>query len=94
MPQRNSFAKHKLPTPPDYYAQRLQLKRGANNWARANCPFHEDSNPSLSVNMITGGYLCHGCGSRGGDVLAFHRQVTGLGFKAAAQDLGAWEVRS
>jgi hypothetical protein len=30
------------------------------------------------------------CGAKGGDVLAFHMQLNGLGFIAAAKSLGAW----
>ena len=36
----------------------------------ANCPFHNDSNPSLSVNVSSGMYCCHACGEKG-DVFKF-----------------------
>jgi DNA primase len=54
------------------------------------CPFHDDARPSLRVNVETGGYRCMACGTKGGDVLAFHRARYGLSFMQAARDLGAW----
>lgn len=41
--------------------------------------------------VTTGGFQCHGCGEKGGDVIDFHRRRYGLNFMAAAKDLGAWE---
>jgi DNA primase len=35
-----------------------------------SCPFHEDTNPSLSVNPETNLWQCFGCGM-GGDVIRF-----------------------
>ena len=29
------------------------------------CPFHDESNPSFSMNLDTGLYLCHSCGDKG-----------------------------
>ena len=49
-----------------------------------------DKHPSLSINFDTGGFFCHACGARGGDLLAFHMRRHGLDFKAAARELGAW----
>lgn len=34
------------------------------------CPFHEDANPSMIVNLVDGGYFCFGCGEAG-DALKF-----------------------
>ncbi len=34
------------------------------------CPFHDDTNPSLSVNPTTNLWQCFGCG-KGGDVIRF-----------------------
>ena len=59
-------------------------------WRTVRCPFHDDKHASLSINADTGGFLCHACGARGGDVLSFHMQRHGLDFKTAAQELGAW----
>ena len=37
---------------------------GANKSAK--CPFHDDRTASLSVNVETNVYMCHGCGEKGG----------------------------
>jgi len=91
-PERESrYRRDLLPDPSDYYTRHLHALRIHGEWADAPCPFHEDKNPSLSVNLVHGGYLCHACGARGGDVLDFHRRLHGMDFIAAARDLNAWE---
>lgn len=42
------------------YAPNLRWSHG--NEYKANCPFHEDSNPSFYVNSKTGLFYCFGCG--------------------------------
>ena len=32
---------------------------------QALCPFHKDTNPSFSVNIETGAYICFACGAKG-----------------------------
>jgi hypothetical protein len=34
-------------------------------WAKGLCPFHDDSNPSFSVNVRTGRWVCFACGIEG-----------------------------
>lgn len=46
------------------------------------CPFHNDSNPSLSVYHENGLWHCFGCG-KGGDVITFVMEKHGLEFKDA-----------
>jgi hypothetical protein len=89
---QSRFRRDWLPDAQGYYRRHLQALHVRGDWADARCPFHADVHASLSVNLIHGGYLCHACGARGGDVLDFHRRLHGMGFVAAAQDLGAWEV--
>ncbi len=48
------------------------------------CPFHEDKNPSFSVNMETGLYFCHACGEKG-NAVQFIQKKEGLDFKTALQ---------
>ena len=43
------------------------------------CPFHSDSNPSLSLNLSSGAFNCFSCGAKGGPVDLF-MQVWGLSF--------------
>ena len=38
------------------------------------CPFHDDVNPSMLVNLETGTYFCFGCGARG-DAFQFVRAM-------------------
>ncbi len=43
----------------------VELKKRGNNHIGL-CPFHDDKNPSLSVNREKGMWHCFGCGARGG----------------------------
>jgi hypothetical protein len=91
-PERKSrYRRDLLPDPTDYYPKHLDQLHVRGDWANACCPFHQDRNPSLSVSLTHGGFICHGCGVRGGDVLAFHMRLKAMDFVAAAKDLGAWE---
>jgi hypothetical protein len=80
-----------LPDPLEYYTKHLHALRVKGEWTTARCPFHHDKNPSFSINLVHGGYNCHACGAKGGDVLDFHRRLTGMGFIDAAKALNAWE---
>lgn len=85
------FKRNKLPSPATYYTAHGLKLTGGGEWKNARCPFHNDTHPSLRVRLDTGGFRCMVCGAHGGDVLAFHRLITGLPFIRAAKDLGAWE---
>ena len=86
------FRRHLLPIPSEYYkAQGLKVT-GGGEWRNAICPFHDDNKPSLRIRLENGAFRCMACGAHGGDVLDFHRQRYGLGFKDAAEQLGAWEM--
>lgn len=79
-----------LPDPASYYAGHIERLSRANGtgWAQGKCPFHDDRNASLSVNVTDahGGWRCFaGCG--GGDLVAFHSRLTGKPFKEAVADL-------
>lgn len=80
----------RLPDPATYYAQHLaKLSRpNAEGWAQARCPFHEDRDASLSVQLGSpkGGWKCFaGCGS--GDLVSFHMRLSGLDFVKARAEL-------
>ena len=49
------------------------------------CPFHDDTHPSLSVNPDKGVFHCFGCGAAG-DSLAFVMRKTGLRFPEALDE--------
>src|SRR5262249_31200413 len=70
-----------------FYEQELPLlTNNCGAEASALCPFHDDQNPSFSVNLETGLWCCHaGCG--GGDVFSFVMRRNGLSFAEAVQIL-------
>lgn len=82
--------RNRLPDPDAYYRERVPKlgKANADGWAQGRCPFHEDRNESLSVNLrsVRGGWRCFaGCGR--GDLVSFHERLTGQPFKDAVRDL-------
>jgi hypothetical protein len=85
------FRRDLLPAPIAYYGKERVKLLGRGDWRSAICPFHPDKNPSLRINLVRGGFLCHGCGRKGGDVLDFHKLRYSLGFVEAVNQLGAWE---
>lgn len=44
--------------------QQVPLKKAGKTW-KGLCPFHDDKNPSFSVDPATGTYRCWSCGARG-----------------------------
>jgi len=89
---RKSLNRHSLPTPLQYLTERGLLKgKARGEWAAITCPAHKggaEKNPSLNVSMIDGHFRCMACGVKGGDVVALHRLITGMGFIDAVRDLG------
>ena len=51
------------------------------------CPFHEDTDPSLTVNPEKKLWYCFGCGA-GGDVFKFIMEIENLTFPQAVEELG------
>ena len=83
-----------LPQPLEYYREHNGMKLiGTGEWRSSLCPFHDDSQPSLRINIKGGGYKCMVCEAKGGDVIAFHMARHGLAFVDACKALGAWEVQ-
>jgi DNA primase len=62
---------------------RTQLRRSGAQWT-GRCPFHDDQNPSFSVNAIEKLYHCFTCGE-GGDLIKFVRETEGLEFASAVE---------
>jgi hypothetical protein len=52
------------------------------------CPWHEDREPSLSVDREKGLYHCFGCGESG-DVVSLVEKMRGVGFRQALEYLNA-----
>jgi len=88
----NKFNKSALQRPANYFKEQGLKLTGGGEWKNAVCPFHNDHKPSLRVRLDSGGFKCMACGAHGGDVLSFHMQRYGLGFIAAAKQLGAWRA--
>lgn len=89
--EKFGFKRASLPTPYTYLNQIIKLPyKGNGTWVTAVCPFHEDTSPSLRINLENGAFACMACGAKGGDVLAFHMRLHNMGFIKAAKALGAW----
>lgn len=80
-------AQDSLPTPYSYYKKLFPYIFSGREWVNVRCCFHKDKNPSLSINLKSGGYFCHACGAKGGDVLSFHMSKNQMTFKAAVAAL-------
>lgn len=61
---------------------RILAAYGSNH--KATCPFHEDRNPSASVNLDEGLWRCFSCG-RAGDEYTFIQERDGISFEEAAK---------
>ncbi len=95
---QGSFNKKFLPTPQSvlYRLGFNPKKTNHKGYLILQCPFHKNGKehtPSLNMHSISGHYRCHACGAKGGDILAFYRDITGKSFIDAAKELGAWENR-
>ncbi len=88
------FDRHCLPKPVNYYHQHFPalLMNPRSEWINVHCCFHDDKNPSLSINLSSGGFYCFGCGAKGGDVIAFHMQRYHVPFVEAVTFFGAWGI--
>jgi len=71
-----------------FYTGELEnLKPTADDNYQTLCPFHEDHNPSLSVNFKTGLFKCFGCKAEG-DIFTYYMLKHGCDFKEALAALG------
>ncbi len=66
-------------------AKGIQLKKNGKGYFGL-CPFHDDHNPSLSVNPINNLWQCFGCGA-GGDVIRFVELFDQVPFPEAVNKL-------
>lgn len=85
------FVRDRLPDPVCYYEAQGLTFQGPRNaaWKTTECRFHGGSD-SMRINVASGDFVCMACGARGGDVLAYHMAVHGMGFVEVARQLGAW----
>ena len=69
----------------DLVSKHLSLnKKGNNYWGI--CPFHQDSNPSLSVAADKQIYKCFTCGA-GGNAFTFLQNINNISFMEAVEIL-------
>ena len=52
-------------------------------WYKALCPFHDDTKPSLSINLIHGGYRCRGRCKESGNIVQFYMKSHNVDKKTA-----------
>ena len=64
-------------------AQSIQLQRSGRS-LMGLCPFHKDTNPSVSIDVVKNEWHCFGCG-RGGDVIDWVKCAEGVSFNHAVE---------
>lgn len=62
----------------EFYSKFMKLKKVGSTYM-AICPFHMDSNPSLSIDINEGLWYCFGC-NKGGDIFNFVMEYEDLNF--------------
>ena len=63
----------------------VALKKSGNS-LKGLCPFHNDTNPSLSINSDKNLWQCFGCGAAG-DVIRFVELIDKVSFPQAVNQL-------
>jgi len=72
----------------NFYREHIPtLKENGNGQAMGLCPFHQEKNPSLSVNLQTGQFKCFGCGLSG-DIFSFVQELKKVNFSTALKEIG------
>ena len=90
--RRRQFNPQLLPPPLSYYQSEFPgMITKKTGWVNMRCCFHEDTEPSLSINLDFGGFRCFGCGEKGGDIVAFHQRRYHCPFVETVNCFGAWE---
>lgn len=88
VPPSKRINRSALPNPAIFYSKEFPGIKIKSEWTKVRCCFHADSNPSLSINLISGGFNCFACGTKGGDVISFVMQRYQFTFKQACKQLG------
>lgn len=65
------------------------LSHGSNGFAWACCPFHDDNNPSLCVNVESGWFKCmsSNCEATGSNIVGFVGRLLGCTYAEASNYL-------
>ncbi|OLB24858.1 MAG: hypothetical protein AUH15_00010 [Acidobacteriales bacterium 13_2_20CM_55_8] len=94
MATANAFRKELVPCAWGFYQKQVgRLSRpNGKGWAMGRCPFHDSkSGKSFAMHLQTGGFFCHGCQRKGGDVVSFIMQRDRIDFRSACKLLGCWQ---
>lgn len=86
------FDRNLLPKPEIYYKEYFPNLKVKADWVSVRCCFHSDLTPSLRINLVTGGFFCHSCGTKGGNILDFQMRFHNQTFHQAVTSLGAWRL--
>jgi hypothetical protein len=79
----------RLPDPVDYFTALFgPVRFNSEGWGIAQCRFHHDRHPSLSIHT-SGAYKCHACGQIGGSIIDFEMTLNGTDFRTAVRGLEA-----
>lgn len=84
------FSRLRLPNAFAFYQKNFKKMTGHGGWRLVICPFHDDHDPSLGINIDKGSFRCFACSASGGDILDFYRKLHKVDFITAAKALGAW----
>jgi DNA primase len=76
----------------EYYSSQFPGIETNGKFAKVLCPFHDDTRPSLSINLEDGWYRCFSCGAKGGGIVKFHMAKFGLNFKQTIKELEVLNV--
>jgi DNA primase len=80
-------------TPVEYYLIQFPGINTNRSMVKVLCPFHDDTSPSLSVNLEDGWYKCHACGEGGGGIVKFHMTRFNLSHKQTIKELELLNVK-
>lgn len=69
----------------DLIKERVDIKKKGKDY-HSCCPFHTEKSPSFTVSESKQFYHCFGCGAHG-DAIGFIREIDGLDFKSAVEQL-------
>jgi DNA primase len=69
----------------DVVGEHVVLRKSGSNFTGL-CPFHNERSPSFSVSEQKQLYHCYGC-KKGGDLVGFVREIHGLSFTEAVEEL-------
>src|SRR4051794_26392936 len=83
------FDPARVPVASQFFRDNVQRYQSRGKRATGLCPFHEDRNPSLSIDLERGLWYCFVC-AEGGDIPKFVQRRDSVSFPTAARSLGAW----